>query len=85
MRGVIDAAARSNVSIFAIDPRGLTDMGDLSIELNGVSSGDGLSDQQLQSLGPRGLQNELRLQHNSLLTANQIWLPIHETGLVNSS
>ena len=69
-RDLIRSATRSNVSIFAIDPRGLTDMGDFSIELNGLPAGggDGLSAQQLAGLGPRGLQNELRLQHNSLRT-----------------
>ena len=69
-RDLIRSATKSNVSIYAIDPRGLSDMGDFAIELNGLPAdgGDGLSDQQLQSLGPRGLQNELRLQHNSLRT-----------------
>jgi len=45
-------------------------MSDFGIELNGLPAGggDGLSAQQLQGLGPRGLQNELRLQHNSLRT-----------------
>src|SRR5205085_4268762 len=32
-RDVIAAATRSNVSIYGIDPRGLTDLGDESIEL----------------------------------------------------
>jgi VWFA-related protein len=57
-RDLIRSATRSNVSIFAIDPRGLTDMSDFAIELDGLSPG----------LGQRGLQNELRLQHNSLRT-----------------
>ena len=69
-RDLIRSATRSNVSIYGIDPRGLSGMSDFDIELNGLPAGggDGLSDQQLRSLGPRGLQNELRLQHNSLLT-----------------
>jgi len=69
-RDLIRSATRSNVSIYGIDPRGLSGMADFDIELNGLPAGggDGLSDQQLRSLGPRGLQNELRLQHNSLLT-----------------
>ena len=70
-RDLIRAATKSNVSIFAIDPRGLSDMGDFSIELGGLPAdggSSGLTDQQLASLGPRGLQNELRLQHNSLRT-----------------
>jgi VWFA-related protein len=77
-RDLIRSATKSNVSIYAIDPRGLTDMGDIAIELNsapaggvtddaGVTTG-ALTEQQVQSLGLRGLQNELRLQHNSLRT-----------------
>ena len=64
---MIRSASRSNVSIYAIDPRGLTDMGDQSIELNGLAAG-GDSDPALAGLNSRGLQNELRLQHNSLRT-----------------
>ena len=77
-RDLIRSATKSNVSIYAIDPRGLTDMGDIGIELNSVPAGGvaddagqvtgGLTEQQVQSLGLRGLQNELRLQHNSLRT-----------------
>lgn len=78
-RDLIRSATKSNVSIFAIDPRGLTDMGDVGIELNSVSAGGStdestgettnqLTQQQMQMLGQRGLQNELRLQHNSLRT-----------------
>jgi VWFA-related protein len=77
-RDLIRSATKSNVSIYAIDPRGLTDMGDIGIELNSAPAGGGvddagnvtpgLSEQQVQSLGLRGLQNELRLQHNSLRT-----------------
>jgi VWFA-related protein len=54
-RDLIRSATRSGVTIYAIDPRGLTDQGDQSIELSG-------------SGGLRGLQNELRLQQNSLRT-----------------
>jgi VWFA-related protein len=76
-RELIQSATKSNVAIYAIDPRGLTDMGDIGIELNSVPAGTAVDDQgnstalteqQLQSLGVRGLQNELRLQHNSLRT-----------------
>ncbi|MEO8257824.1 MAG: VWA domain-containing protein [Acidobacteriota bacterium] len=78
-RDLIRSATKSNVSIYAIDPRGLSDMGDLGIELNSAPPGGvadeatgqvtgGLTEQQVQSLGLRGLQNELRLQHNSLRT-----------------
>ena len=77
-RDLIRSATKSNVSIFSIDPRGLTDMGDVGIELNSVPPGGttdesgattgALTEQQMQMLGQRGLQNELRLQHNSLRT-----------------
>lgn len=77
-RELIQAATKSNVSIYAIDPRGLTDMGDIGIELNAAPAGGtiddngnvtgALSEQAVQNLGLRGLQNELRLQHNSLRT-----------------
>ncbi len=53
-RDLIRSATRAGVTIYAIDPRGLTDQGDQSIEL---SSG-----------GLGGLRNELRLQQNSLRT-----------------
>ena len=64
---LVRSATKSNVSIYAIDPRGLTDMGDQSIELNGLGPGDS-ADPALADLNSRGLQNELRLQHNSLRT-----------------
>ena len=77
-RELVQAATKSNVAIYAIDPRGLTDMGDIAIELNSVPPGGtvvddagnvtALSEQETQNLGLRGLQNELRLQHNSLRT-----------------
>jgi VWFA-related protein len=60
-RDLIRSATRSNVSIYSIDPRGLTDMGDFAIELGGV-------DGTVAGLGPGGLRNELRLQQNSLRT-----------------
>ena len=53
-RDLIRSATRSSVTIYAIDPRGLTDQGDLGIESSRPTS--------------RGLQNELRLQQNSLRT-----------------
>jgi VWFA-related protein len=67
MRELVRSATRSNVSIYSIDPRGLTDLGDQSIELNGLAAGDD-GDSALSDLNSRGLQNELRLQHNSLRT-----------------
>ena len=38
-RDLIRSATKSNVSIYAVDPRGLTDMGDFDIELNSVPAG----------------------------------------------
>ena len=59
-RDAIAAATRSNVAIYGIDPRGLTDLGDESIEVGAfpddVSLGVGIS----------SLQNELRLSQDSL-------------------
>jgi len=57
-REVIQAAARSNVSIYGIDPRGLTDLSDESIEVGGV-------------LPPGAMQNELRLSQDSLRTLSE--------------
>jgi VWFA-related protein len=56
-RDLIRSATRSSVTIYAIDPRGLTDLGDQSIELGSLPPG-----------GLGSLQNELRLQQNSLRT-----------------
>ena len=57
-REVIQAAARSNVSIYGIDPRGLTDLGDETIEVGGA-------------LPPGAIQNELRLSQDSLRTLSE--------------
>ena len=59
-REAIAAATRSNVSIYAIDPRGLTALGDDVVEIAGL--GD---DPQLR-LGPASLQRELQLAHDNL-------------------
>lgn len=61
MREIFAAAARSNVSIYAADPRGLTTMGDESIEV----SGDFPEDQQL-NLRPTSFLDELRLGQQNL-------------------
>ncbi len=54
-RDLIRSATKAGVTIYAIDPRGLTDQGDQSIELSG-------------SRGLRSLQNDLRVQQDSLRT-----------------
>jgi VWFA-related protein len=64
MREAVAAAARSNVSIYAVDPRGLTTMGDESI------SATSFPEQENPSLriGQSSLNSELRLSQDSLRT-----------------
>jgi VWFA-related protein len=59
-RETIAAATRANVSIYGIDARGLTNMGDDSIEIGSFP------DDPTLGLGPMALQNELRLGQDSL-------------------
>jgi len=59
-REVIAAATRSNVSIYGIDPRGLTDLGDESIEIQAYP------DDTTLGVGPGSLRNELQLSQDSL-------------------
>src|SRR5438094_99890 len=59
-RDAIAAATRANVSIYGIDPRGLTDLGDESIEIGSFPDDTSLG------IGPGSLQNELRLAQDSL-------------------
>ncbi|HYU80075.1 MAG TPA: VWA domain-containing protein, partial [Vicinamibacterales bacterium] len=59
-RDAIAAATRANISIYAIDARGLTAMGDDSIEIQSFPDDPSLG------LGPTALQNELRLAQDSL-------------------
>jgi VWFA-related protein len=61
-RDAIAAATRSNVAIYGIDPRGLTDLGDESIELGSFPDDTSLG------VGTSSLQNELRLSQDSLRT-----------------
>src|SRR5207244_4639892 len=60
VRDGIAAATRSNVSIYGIDPRGLTDLGDESIEIQSYPDDTSLG------VGPGSLQNELRLSQDNL-------------------
>ena len=74
MQDLVRAATKANVSIYAIDPRGLQALSDGNIELTGVDPGSDLSE--------RGLQNENRLARESLQTFSE------ETGgfaVVNSN
>ena len=59
-REAIAAATRSNVAIYGIDPRGLTNLGDESIEIGSFPDDTSLG------IGPGSLQNELRLSQDSL-------------------
>jgi VWFA-related protein len=61
-RDAIAAATRSNVAIYGIDPRGLTDLGDESIEIQAYPDDTSLG------IGQGSLQNELRLAQDSLRT-----------------
>jgi len=56
----IAAATRANVSVYSVDPRGLTDMGDESIEISS------LPDDPTLGLGPGSMMAELRLSQDSL-------------------
>jgi VWFA-related protein len=60
LRDAITAASRANVSIYSIDPRGLTNLADTSIEINYVPENPNL---RLDSVG---LLEDLRLSQDSL-------------------
>jgi VWFA-related protein len=64
-RDAIAAATRSNVAIYGIDPRGLTDLGDESIEIGSFPDDTSLG------IGTGSLQNELRLSQDSLRTLSE--------------
>src|SRR4029453_3340447 len=61
-RDAIAAATRSNVAIYGIDPRGLTNLGDESIEIQPFPGHTSVG------IGVGSLQNELRLSQDSLRT-----------------
>jgi VWFA-related protein len=61
-RETLAAAARGNVSIYGIDPRGLANPSDQAIELGSLPSSADVG----LGLGDRSLQNELRLSQSSL-------------------
>ena len=62
-RQTIAAAQRGNVSIYAVDPRGLTQLGDESITVGSLPQ-----DPNLDYGTPLGLQRELLLAQESLLS-----------------
>jgi VWFA-related protein len=61
MRDVIAAATRANVSIYAVDPRGLYFPGDQAIQITGLPA-----DAEALGLGVFALQDELRVSQDSL-------------------
>ena len=60
VRDAIGAATRANVSIYGIDPRGLTALGDDLIEV------ESFPDDQKLGINLSGMQNALRLSQDSL-------------------
>jgi VWFA-related protein len=65
-REAIAAATRSNVSIYAVDPRGLAVVGDDAISVPGFSSDSG--GRRSEGIGISSLMSELRLSQDSLRT-----------------
>jgi VWFA-related protein len=64
-RDAIASATRSNVAIYGIDPRGLTDLGDESIEIGAFPDDTSLG------VGQGSLMNEIRLSQDSLRTLSE--------------
>ena len=67
-REAIAAATRSNVSIYTVDPRGLTTLGDDTIGSASFGADQGASARSRPSVGISSLMNELRLSQDSLRT-----------------
>jgi VWFA-related protein len=61
MRDVIAAATRANVSIYAIDPRGLHFPGDEAMQISGLPA-----DAEALGIGVFALQDELRMSQDTL-------------------
>jgi VWFA-related protein len=66
MRDVIAAATRSNVSIYSIDPRGLTTLGDETINVSG-----GFPDDPSLNLSLQSFQDSLRISQDSLRSLSE--------------
>ncbi len=64
-RDAIGAATRANVSIYAIDPRGLSSMGDEGIEV------DSFPDDPSTGISSTSMLDELRLSQDSLRTLSE--------------
>ena len=66
MRDVIASATRSNVSIYSIDPRGLTSLADESINVSG-----GFPDDPQLNLSLQSFQDSLRISQDSLRSLSE--------------
>jgi VWFA-related protein len=64
-RDAIGAATRSNVSIYSVDPRGLTSMGEEGIEV------DSFPQDPAYGIGPTSMLDELRISQDSLRTLSE--------------
>ena len=62
-RDAIAAAQRANVTVYAVDPRGLTQLGDEQIEIQSLSD-----DPHVDYGSPLGFQNELLMAQESLMS-----------------
>jgi hypothetical protein len=59
IRDMVAAATRGNVNVYSVDPRGVTSGMEDAIEISGGFPAD-------NSIGPTGLMDEMRLEHDSL-------------------
>jgi VWFA-related protein len=66
MREVFASATRSNVSIYSVDPRGLTTLGDETIQVSG-----GFPDNPQLNLSLQSFNNSLRLSQDSLRSLSE--------------
>jgi VWFA-related protein len=65
MRDLVSSATKANVAIYGIDPRGLTDLSDESIELTNFPDDTSLG------IGTSSLYNEVRLSQDSLRSISE--------------
>ena len=66
MKDVIASATRSDVSIYSIDPRGLTSLADESINVSG-----GFPDDPMLNLSMQSFQDSLRRSQDSLRSLSE--------------
>ncbi len=64
-REVVEAATRANVNIYGVDPRGLSGLGDVDLEVGSLAQSNTLSD-PASRLGPTSMLDTLRLSQDSL-------------------